>query len=346
VTYDVRPGDTVGVIAGRFGLEPNTILSANDIDEPTLIYAGQNLIIPPPHSMVAKVRPGDSLNSLAARWGVDPETIATYPGNDIADPDSVVAGQSLVIPREQASDTSTGASPDATGTATANGTTQPGASQSPSTSSGGSTNAPKPTESVAPTTPSIEPEPASPGTSHPPVEPGPAQEPGPTPSPEAGSPIPAQPSPASDGNAPDSELSPTAHPRGNFIWPAKGTVTQRFGPTNVATDPPHAGYEHFHTGLDIANARGTPVVAADDGIVAFAGWATDGLGYTVKIDHADGFVTWYGHLAEQPSVKPGDQVGKGETLGSTGSTGNSAGPHVHFKIVHHGTYLNPVEHLP
>ncbi len=346
VTYDVRPGDTLGAIAGRFGLEPNAILSANEIDEPTLIYAGQALTIPPPHTMVAKVQPGDSLNSLAARWGVDPETIATYPGNDITDPDTVVAGQSLVIPIEQAPGTPKGASPDTTGSAVTKDTTPPGASQSPSPSRDAATDAGKPAESVAPATPSVEPEPAPGAGQQPATEPGPVQEPAPTPSPEAGSPIPTQPSPASTGNAPGSEHSPSAHPRGNFIWPAKGTITQRFGPTDVATDPPYAGYEHFHTGLDIANDRGTPVVAADDGIVAFAGWATDGLGYTVKIDHVDGFVTWYGHLAEQPSVKPGDRVGKGEALGSMGSTGNSAGPHVHFKIVHHGTYLNPVEHLP
>ncbi len=346
VTYDVRPGDTIGAIAGRFGLEPKAILSANEIDEPTLIYAGQGLIIPPPHTVVAKVQPGDSLNSLAARWGVDPETIATYPGNDITDPDSVVAGQTLVIPVERASGALRGASPDATGTAAAKDTTQSSASQSPSPPDDGATDTRKPAESTTPATPSVEPEPAPGASQQPAVEPGAAREPAPTPSPEAGSPIPAQPSPASTGNAPGSELSPTAHPRGNFIWPAKGTITQRFGPTNVTTDPPYAGYAHFHTGLDIANDRGTPVVAADDGIVAFAGWATDGLGYTVKIDHVDGFVTWYGHLAEQPSVNPGDQVGKGETLGSMGSTGNSAGPHVHFKIVHHGTYLNPVDHLP
>lgn len=346
VVYHVRPGDNIGVIAGRFGLESNAILSANEMDEPTQLSEGQELIIPPPHSIAAKVKPGDSLNSLAARWGVDPETISTYPGNDISDADTIVAGQTLVIPIEPASGAPDGAGTDTIGTAAANDTAQLGTSQSPSTSGDGATNAPTPAESTAPATASGEPEHARPAAGEQPVDLGPAQEPSLTPSPEAGSPFPAQPSPASAGDAPVSELSPAAHPLGNFIWPAKGTITQRFGPTSVATDPPYAGYAHFHTGLDIANDRGTPVVAADDGIVAFAGWATDGLGYTAKIDHADGFVTWYGHLAEQPSVKPGDQVGKGETLGSMGSTGNSAGPHVHFKIAHRGTFLNPVEHLP
>lgn len=347
LTYDVRPGDTVGAIAGRFGLEANTILSANELDEPILIYAGQKLIIPPPNSMVAKVQPGDSLNSLAARWGVEPETIAEYPGNDITDPDTVVAGQSLVIPTEQASGAPKVADPKATGTAPSNNQPQPDASQPDFASSDPATGARKPAESTAPVSPSAEPEHTPPASSQQSAaEPGPAQEPAPSPSPEAGTPIPSQPSPASTKDTPDDGRSQAAHPRGNFIWPAKGTITQHFGPTNAATDPPYEGHPHFHTGLDIANDRNTPVVAADDGIVVFAGWATDGLGYTVKIDHADGFVTWYGHLAEPPSVKPGDSVGKGEDLGPMGNTGNSAGPHVHFKIVHHDTYLNPVEHLP
>lgn len=346
VTYDVRPGDTVESIAGRFGLEPNAILSANEMDEPRLIYAGQELIIPPPNGVVAKVQPGDSLTTLAEKWGVDPETIAEYPGNGITDPNALVAGQSLVIPIEQASTALEGDNPGTTGTAMTGNSPQPDSSDPDSTSNDPTNGARKPAKPADSATPSAKPKPTSPDASPQPATPEPTQAPAVTPSPEADVTTSPQPSPANTENSPDTEPSSAAHPRGNFIWPAKGSITQHFGPTNVATDPPYDDYKHFHTGLDIANERGTPVVAADDGIIAFAGWATDGLGYTVKIDHADGFVTWYGHLAESPSVRPGEQIGKGEYLGPMGNTGNSAGPHVHFKVVHHDTYLNPVDHLP
>ncbi len=347
VTYDVRPGDTVGTIAGRFGLEPSTVLSANEMAEPKLIYAGQELIIPPPRSMVAKVQPGDSLNTLADRWGVDPETIAEYPGNGITDPDALVAGQALIIPIEQAPVAPAGTDPGTTGTPTAGVPPETGSSDANPTSGDPATSTQSPEETTAPSMPSAEPGQTPPATSQrPATEAVPTQEPVASPSPEAEDPTPPQSSPAITKNTRDTELSPAAHPRGNFIWPAKGTITQHFGPTSAATDPPYEGHPHFHTGLDIANDVGTPVVAADDGTVAFAGWSTDGLGNSVKIDHADGFVTWYGHLAEPPSLRSGEKVGKGEFLGPMGNTGNSEGPQVHFKIVHHDTYLNPIDHLP
>ena len=135
-------------------------------------------------------------------------------------------------------------------------------------------------------------------------------------------------------------------PRGNFIWPAKSTISQHLGPTIVTIEPPYDGHPHFHNGLDIANKQGTPVIAADDGTVSYAGWSTHGLGYSVEIDHDNGFVTWYGHLAKPPSVSTGEQVGKGQFLGPMGNTGNSAGLHVHFMVVLNDTYQNPIDFLP
>lgn len=341
LSYDVRPGDTVQTIAGRFGLEPSAILSANEMPEPNLIYAGQALIIPPPDSMIAEVQPGDSLVTLASRWGADPVTIAEYPGNGISDPDNLVAGQSLIIPVKQASGPPATADTATAGTANADNSPKPDSANSDPTTGRPAGDSRKQAETTVPGVPAPAPEQTPPA-----AEPETTQQPAATPLPEAEALTLPQPSPAITSNAPSNPLSSSAHPLGNFIWPAKGTISQHFGPTSAATDPSYDGYPHFHTGLDIANDAGTPVVAADEGTIAFAGWSADGLGYTVKIDHGNGFVTWYGHLAEPPSVTDGEQVGKGQFLGPMGNTGNSTGPLVYFSVVHAGTYLNPTDHLP
>ncbi len=131
-----------------------------------------------------------------------------------------------------------------------------------------------------------------------------------------------------------------------FIWPeTKGTITQGFGPTDFALEPPYGGYPHFHCGIDIAAPQGTPVLAADDGAVAAVGDGTTGYGRYVVLSHRDGLLTLYGHL-EQPLVKVGDQVNQGQPIGLEGSTGNSTGPHVHFELRSGGVPTNPAPLLP
>ncbi len=138
--------------------------------------------------------------------------------------------------------------------------------------------------------------------------------------------------PAQDPFAGTAEVSGPAQATGTFVWPVVGTVSQEFG--------------GGHNGLDIANVAWTPVVAADGGVVTFAGWNDFGLGYAVAIDHENGYVTWYGHLVEPPAVKAGDRVGQGQWLGGMGSTGKSTGPHLHFIVLHNNIYENPLQYLP
>jgi murein DD-endopeptidase MepM/ murein hydrolase activator NlpD len=119
---------------------------------------------------------------------------------------------------------------------------------------------------------------------------------------------------------------------GTFIWPAGGSITTTFGDN--------------HNGIDIASAPWSPIIAADGGIITFAGWNEYGLGYAIAIDHENGYVTWYGHLAEAPSVAVGDRVAKGDWLGPMGSTGKSTGPHLHFIVMEDGVYQDPMSVLP
>ena len=109
------------------------------------------------------------------------------------------------------------------------------------------------------------------------------------------------------------------------------TITQGFGPTDLEIEPPGAGYPHFHTGLDLAADPGTPVLAADGGMVATVGTGTSGYGTYVVIAHAGGLVTLYGHLL-QPLVEVGERVERGQPVGLLGSTGSSTGPHCHFEV--------------
>jgi murein DD-endopeptidase MepM/ murein hydrolase activator NlpD len=136
-----------------------------------------------------------------------------------------------------------------------------------------------------------------------------------------------------------------------FIWPAtKGVITQWFGPSDYAAEPAGFGAAHFHAGIDVANDTGTPILAADDGLVVAAEDSVlnghlIGYGRHVIIAHHNGLMTLYGHL-EGYLVKVGDKVTQGQVIGLMGSTGNSSGPHVHFEVRVNNLPVDPKPSLP
>lgn len=117
-------------------------------------------------------------------------------------------------------------------------------------------------------------------------------------------------------------------------------------PTTWPTTGPHTisgnDYGPSHQGIDITAPEGTPVLAAGNGVVVFAGWNNTGYGNVIMIDHGDGYVTVYAHL-EQGSflVKTCDGVFAGQQIASADSTGNSTGSHLHFEVRRFGQTLNP-----
>jgi murein DD-endopeptidase MepM/ murein hydrolase activator NlpD len=117
---------------------------------------------------------------------------------------------------------------------------------------------------------------------------------------------------------------------GSFTWPVYGWISQ--------------SYRYDHRAVDIAANLGTPVTAADRGVVIRAGWNDQGYGQFVIIDHNIDYLTLYAHL-EQIFVSEGQIVGQGQLLGLVGSTGNSTGPHLHFEIRDFGQRVNPLEVL-
>ncbi len=160
---------------------------------------------------------------------------------------------------------------------------------------------------------------------------------------------PSSPPPAQTLSAPPSRASPGVSAgsgripadlklRGHlgFIWPAQGVLSSGYG----------WRWGRQHRGIDIANDVGTPILAAADGRVVFAGWSDGGYGYLVEIRHLDGTLTRYGHNS-RVDVEPGQLVRQGQVIALMGNTGRSTGPHLHFEILPLGRQaVNPLPLLP
>jgi murein DD-endopeptidase MepM/ murein hydrolase activator NlpD len=126
---------------------------------------------------------------------------------------------------------------------------------------------------------------------------------------------------------------------GAFIWPVNGVITSPFGYRNH----PIFGRSILHSGIDIGVDEGTPVHAADGGVVVEADWI-GGYGNAVIIDHGNGLSTLYGHNSSL-AVSAGQTVSQGQVIAYAGSTGNSTGPHVHFEVRANGDPVDPNGYL-
>jgi len=120
-------------------------------------------------------------------------------------------------------------------------------------------------------------------------------------------------------------------------WPVKGWITSEFG---ERISPYTGEVGTLHTGLDIANKTGTPIIAAADGIAVHAGWTAGGYGKLVEISHGYGYATFYGHCSRL-KASPGQRVRKGDIIAYVGATGNATGPHLHYEIRLYGVPVNP-----
>ena len=157
----------------------------------------------------------------------------------------------------------------------------------------------------------------------------------------------AAPEPETDP-APDPSLPIAGQAVGAFEYPLERYVfTQAYGCSAFVFEPYDANLGcNFHNGIDLAANAYTPLLAADGGVVKYAGWCDCGLGFYVEIDHGNGFSTVYGHMVQQPDVFTGQAVAQGDVLGGVGSTGLSTGPHVHFMIKLAGSTVDPLAYLP
>ena len=119
---------------------------------------------------------------------------------------------------------------------------------------------------------------------------------------------------------------------------AAGIMRSGFG----ARNHPLLGYFKMHTGVDWAAPLGTAIYASGNGTIDKVGWES-GYGKYVRIRHANGYETAYGHMtAFSRSTQPGARVRQGQVIGYVGSTGLSTGPHVHYEILVNGRFVDPL----
>jgi len=119
-----------------------------------------------------------------------------------------------------------------------------------------------------------------------------------------------------------------------FVLPTNGVLTSTYG----------SRWGTMHWGIDIANKMGTPILSVADGVVVESGPAS-GFGLWVRVEHADGTVTIYGHV-DRTLVKEGQHVKAGEQIATMGNRGHSTGPHLHFEVWNpSGTKINPLTWL-
>lgn len=137
------------------------------------------------------------------------------------------------------------------------------------------------------------------------------------------------------------EIAPDKKGGKDFEVPTIGRRSSDFG---YRVHPVTKKRDSFHSGVDIAAAKGTPVNASAAGTISYAQWNNNGYGNLIIIQHEKDLSTYYGHLDKIATMKE-KKVKKGEYIGNVGTTGMSTGPHLHFEIRKGGTALNPDEFM-
>jgi hypothetical protein len=121
---------------------------------------------------------------------------------------------------------------------------------------------------------------------------------------------------------------------GIFTWPTSATWLSGYD-----YNPP------VHNGLDFGGDFGSPIYAADSGVIVYSGWSDRGYGNLIVIDHDGGWQTFYAHMIDGTLLPCGTNVTKGQLIASMGSTGRSTGPHLHFELRLNGHPVNPWQFL-
>jgi murein DD-endopeptidase MepM/ murein hydrolase activator NlpD len=330
-SYHILAADeTLSDLALRYELPVETLVWANNLDRGDALMAGQMLRIPRAPGLSHTVAAGETLEQLAARFAVAPEAIATYEPNQIGDDLRLRPGVELFVPggvRPLEADwlAALGGLEGLAGW----GIEPAGIVRAEQTNlrSGPSTEHPRVAQLGAGRQPALRARHgdwllvalgATRGWVRQDL---------------------LDLSAVDLATLPETNDFPPPPPR--WVWPARGTLTSRFGPRWGA----------FHNGIDIANRAWAPIVAARAGQVYEAGWCS-GYGYCVKMRHGGGVETIYGHLITRPVVRAGDQVAAGELIGNMGSTydraggGYSTGVHLHFTITVNGRAVDPLRFLP
>jgi murein DD-endopeptidase MepM/ murein hydrolase activator NlpD len=355
--YTVQRGDTMYGISRMHQVGMSELARANGLQEPYAIRVGQQLQLPganlPDTQLAENSRAGLPARTAAARPVVTAEALPEAvqpPSPQAAAPQSgapAAAQQDPSLPAYQPRRgfgmAQSGAPPTPApvyepapvpSTAPVEAARAPQPSVPPAVSPPATSQVaalPQPPASTPPVPhpiPKVPPRPA-PAAQAPQAEPAPAATPVPvpTPPPPASAEVAAAKPPAIE----------TPEPRGGsrFLWPVRGAILSDYGPK--------PGGLH-NDGINISASRGASVVAADNGVVAYAGNELRGFGNLLLIRHADGWMTAYAHLDDM-LVERGAKVSRGQKIGTVGSTGNVSSPQLHFEVRRGNRAIDPRDHL-
>jgi murein DD-endopeptidase MepM/ murein hydrolase activator NlpD len=307
----VAPGDSIESIARRHGVPPNAIIQANNLSGPTAIYPGQHLVIP---------RYANGAPAVLSAPGT--RVASNLPSGPIGAPKSAIApkgGVHVVAPGETLNSISRLYGKPVLVLASANNI-------APNTllKVGERIIIPGVRPIAAPTQPPSRAEAPPPMVSSPKVataeSPHSARVVTPAPPPQ---------------ETPTKAAEPVGSGMPSFRWPVRGRVIAGFGPKPNGLQ---------NDGIDVSVPEGTPVKAAEDGVIAYAGNELKGYGNLVLVRHSNGFVTAYAHASEI-LVKRGDQVKRGQVIARSGQTGNVSSPQLHFEIRKGANPVDPTQYL-
>ncbi|KAA0590884.1 peptidoglycan DD-metalloendopeptidase family protein [Azospirillum oryzae] len=368
----VQKGDSAYSLSRRYNVPLRDLIEANKLAAPYRLEVGQRLVLPTSRQYI--VQKGDSLYSISRMYNVDVSELTRL--NNLTPPYAVKVGQPLRLPgANDGSGTMMASGGVASGGAVAltpqgnapggstagHGSIQsadlppPGASSPsggisatplPPPSKPGAV--PEPSAQQTPSAPSVQGDtPYQPGQAptmlRPPgSKPAPTPTPAPAPAPAATTPPPAAPQQEVATAAPPPKPEPKAEvgappPRGSarFLWPVKGKLISGFGPK---PDGLH------NDGLNIAAPKGTAVVAADNGVVAYAGNELRGFGNLLLLKHSDGWITAYAHL-DKIEVERGATVKRGQVIARVGQTGGVSSPQLHFELRKGSQAVDPSDQM-
>lgn len=304
--HSMLAGDTVYTVSQRYNLPLRDIITVNNLSAPYQLPLNYRLKLPPPNEY--RVKEADTLNRISRMYNVSVSEMAKL--NNLSSPYVLKKGQILRLPSPQPKlEEEFAAAPPSPKLERAMAM-RPGAVESEAL-------APPPgtTQTAAVTPPPQTAQTPAAAKSFPPQ---PAAKPAQVQTVAAKQPNIAPKVPARSGN-------------GKFMRPIDGKTISKFGPKD---DGLH------NDGINIKAAKGTPVRAAENGVVAYVGNEMQGYGNLILVRHQDRWMTAYAHM-DKTLVKKGDVVKVGQSIGTVGSTGGVDSPQLHFEVRRGTEAMNP-----
>jgi murein DD-endopeptidase MepM/ murein hydrolase activator NlpD len=305
----VQKGDTLNAVSRRTGVSVDTLAKLNDLKSPYRLQPGDTLKLP--SRRYYTVQSGDTVYAVAKRFSMDAADLAEFNEFTVGAP--IRSGQKLYLPAD-ARDKGPPPAPKPVFVEVKPPRTAPHAAPQPvyPTPRYPTPSAPAPSYPTPPAPERPVPTPAAP-IPYRSTSPAPTATPAPTP---------AYRPPTAEASAAPTDAQIAAAGRGKFIWPVRGDVLSRFGPT---------GGGQRNDGINISGSANQAVQAAARGEVVYAGNQVPGFGNLVLIKHDGGWVTAYAHLAHI-DVKMRQTINQGQTIGQVGQTGSVDQPQLHFEL--------------